>query len=724
MITIDATGATSGIDFEEYIRGGFISDATGGGFPVFDNGAAFSGEEMVISYGSASTSKYVLAHGSLEYYFSTHTVWGTINTLEFGTLGSGSYDANGYFTGGNVELRITGLELFNAQPTNPTEEAEIEANGPVHNFAVAYMYGATADQARLDKFADALDSQAQHFKGSAFDDIYTGTEFDDIIEGNDGDDVLAGGGGSDHIDGGDGIDTAVFDGVQSAYVIKKYAGGLVTVSIGEDTSTLRSIEKLRFDDGTVDVADFDEIARVTIDARGSDGIDFNTYFADYFATLQLNGTSSYHGGTEDAPYGYLNGDQVSFKYRALDDASGPFTSVVILEGEEIAYDSIHYPDGGYPHGSISGTIEKLIFGSIVGDEPASGAELYTGYEAELIISGLGIHDDPGAGGSTSDNLVPTLYYAVRSGNADKINEVLSNYAFDFIGSDGDDIFVGGVFDDAIDGGAGNDQLSGGRGDDTISGGLGDDALYGGFGNDTLVGGAGNDVLHGDEGDDVLYGEDGADVLYGGDGADVLDGGAGNDQLYGGAGADVLTGGAGRDVLEGGAGADVLDGGDGNDTLRGGDGADILVGGKGHDVLEGGAGHDHLVGGAGKDVLRGGAGDDVLNGGKARDKLFGGAGADTFVFQTKLDSSAKLSRSDVIRDFSRKDGDLIDLSGLKGKTVLDFIGTSHFTGAGNEVRYAKKEKSTVIKIDLDGDSKVDMAIKLSGKVHLTEGDFVL
>jgi hypothetical protein len=110
MITIDATGATSGIDFEEYIRGAFISDATSGGFPVFDNSAAFSGEEMLIAYGSDSTSKYVLAHGSLEYAFSTHTVAGTINTIEFGTLGDGSYDSDGYYTGGNVELVISGLD--------------------------------------------------------------------------------------------------------------------------------------------------------------------------------------------------------------------------------------------------------------------------------------------------------------------------------------------------------------------------------------------------------------------------------------------------------------------------------------------------------------------------------------------------------------------------------------------------------------------------------------
>ncbi|MDF1635825.1 cadherin repeat domain-containing protein, partial [Mycoplana sp. MJR14] len=144
-ITIDASGS-NGMDFEAFVRGGFVSDVSSGGFPVFDNSAAFSGEEMFIGYGTDSTSKYVLAHGDLQYAFGTHTVAGTIGTIEYGTRGSGTYDGNGYFIGGNVALRITGLDLANAVPTNSTEEAAIEATGEVHNFASAHM---TSTQSRL-----------------------------------------------------------------------------------------------------------------------------------------------------------------------------------------------------------------------------------------------------------------------------------------------------------------------------------------------------------------------------------------------------------------------------------------------------------------------------------------------------------------------------------------------------------------------------------------------
>ncbi|WP_454915925.1 cadherin domain-containing protein [Xanthobacter sediminis] len=263
-ITIDASTATAGINFESFVRGGFVADTTGGGFPVFDNGSAFAGEEMFIGYGSDAASKYVLMHGDIEYSFATHTVAGTANTIEYGTRGSGTYDADGYFSGGNVELKITGLDLSNAVPANATEEEEIEANGPIHNFAVAHMYGAaTADtQPRYDKFADSLDDYAQHFVGSAYSDIYTGTRFADTIEGGAGADLLAGGGGNDTIDGGDGTDIAYFDGAfggpSGNYGFTGGTGGAPLVITdnrsagGSGVDTLTNVEILKFNNLTYD----------------------------------------------------------------------------------------------------------------------------------------------------------------------------------------------------------------------------------------------------------------------------------------------------------------------------------------------------------------------------------------------------------------------------------------------------------------------------------------
>lgn len=262
-ITFDLSTATAGIDVEAFIRGGFTAEAAGGGFPVFDNGTAFAGTEMVIGYGAESVSKYVLARGDLEYYFGTHTVAGSIETIEFGTRGQGTYDEAGAFVGGDAALRITGLTLANPIPTDATDEAEIEANGPVHNFALAYMYGTSSSQERLDTFADALDEYSQHFVGSAYGDTLTGGVFADTIEGGGGDDLLVGGGGSDVLEGGegsdraeggDGEDTYLIAGNRADYDIYFYSSVYVVSRIDGSTDTLVSVETIRFADVEIDVA--------------------------------------------------------------------------------------------------------------------------------------------------------------------------------------------------------------------------------------------------------------------------------------------------------------------------------------------------------------------------------------------------------------------------------------------------------------------------------------
>jgi len=658
MITIDATGATSGIDFEAFIRGGFLSGTTSTGYPTFNNDAsATSGEELYFSYGSSSTSKYVTGHGEISYDMNTHVVSGLLNTIEFGTRGSGSFDSNGYFVGGDVTLSITGLDL-----TDPGFSA----------FMQAYLAGSSASASLLDTFADALDSGPQYFKGSAFDDVYTGTSFDDLIEGNGGNDLLAGGGGNDDIDGGAGEDTAIFDDAESSYTVTRYDNGLITVSKDGETTTLRNVEKLQFDGASVDTGDIEEtpVARATIDASAMNGVDFTTYLADYFAAAELSGKYDFQGGEPDFAYGnwyYVSGSEVTIKYRDNGDTTGDYTKVVLLQGTEIAYDFIHY-GSSYGHG-ISGDIDAITFASITAGEPASGADLFTGYSAELVISGLGIHGEPGAlayGASTDP--IALAFWGITNGDASKVEALLSTYALDFIGSGGDDVFVGGIFDDSIVGDAGIDQLSGGRGNDVIDGGSGADILGGGFGDDTLAGGTGHDRLNGDEG------------------------------------ADLLNGGRGRDTLDGGAGNDELKGGKGKDELHGGDDDDVLFGNGSNDKLHGEAGIDVLVGGRGKD------------------QLFGGEDADTFVFLSRKDSGSNKSSWDVIRDFSQDDGDQIDLSAVKKGLV--FVGKDSFSGDDPEVRYSYKKNATLVKVDVDGDHGTDFKIKLDGKIALAEADFVL
>ncbi len=202
MIIIDATGATSGIDFEAFIRGGFITESDTPLGPSWDNTpGAFTGEELFFSFGTEAASKYVLAHGEGITYdgfppqTATHTVFGVAEVLEFGTRGSGVFNGDGYFTGGNVELKISGLDFGNLVG---------EAGGPLNNFALAFM-GMGGDAA-FTVFADALDSDAQTFLGSNFDDVFSATAFADVLKGGLGNDDLGGGAGADLLKGGDGDD--------------------------------------------------------------------------------------------------------------------------------------------------------------------------------------------------------------------------------------------------------------------------------------------------------------------------------------------------------------------------------------------------------------------------------------------------------------------------------------------------------------------------------------
>ncbi|MDZ8138314.1 MAG: hypothetical protein RM049_23915 [Nostoc sp. DedQUE04] len=95
----------------------------------------------------------------------------------------------------------------------------------------------------------------------------------------------------------------------------------------------------------------------------------------------------------------------------------------------------------------------------------------------------------------------------------------------------------------------------------------------------------------------------------------------------------------------------------------------ITGTKYADVLRGAAGNDILNGGAGNDILSGGAGNDILNGGAGNDILTGGTGNDRFVFNSKVEGL------DVIKDFSRVEGDKIQISKI-GFGVTDLSGFSY------------------------------------------------
>ncbi|MFM4867295.1 Ig-like domain-containing protein, partial [Aeromonas caviae] len=196
------------------------------------------------------------------------------------------------------------------------------------------------------------------------------------------------------------------------------------------------------------------------------------------------------------------------------------------------------------------------------------------------------------------------------------------------------------------------------GSDRIDGGAGDDILFGDAVRFTGISGEGYAAIK-----QYVSGKLGAGSVtdaqvhaYITDHASEFDQSSTNDKgdtLLGGDGNDILFGQGGDDFLFGGAGNDILFGGSGNDTLYGESGNDTLYGGSGNDTLYGGSGNDTLYGGSGNDTLFGGIGDDILKGDE---------GSDTFIWR-KGDTEAGKVTKDYIADFSKSEGDKLDLSDL-------------------------------------------------------------
>lgn len=91
------------------------------------------------------------------------------------------------------------------------------------------------------------------------------------------------------------------------------------------------------------------------------------------------------------------------------------------------------------------------------------------------------------------------------------------------------------------------------------------------------------------------------------------------------------------------------------------------------LINGNSAANELRGEAGNDSLDGKAGNDLLDGGAGRDQLTGGSGADRFRFSTA--GAFGTAQADRITDFSRSEGDRIELSrsafGLSAGAAVSF-----------------------------------------------------
>lgn len=318
-----------------------------------------------------------------------------------------------------------------------------------------------------------------------------------------------------------------------------------------------------------------------------------------------------------------------------------------------------------------------------------------------------------------------------------------------VGVGGDDVLEGGEGDDTIYGGAGRDRIDGMEDDDRLYGNSGNDTINGGAGVDRIEGGSGADTMAGgsDIGDTLSYRSSAArvriEIEYGstttGSGGDAQ-----GDKIYG--FSDVIGSAQGDIIIDlrkdeiafnynknefiGGAGNDRLHLGGGDDTGRGDSGADVIYGEQGSDILFGGSGADMLFGGADRDSITGNSGADAIVGGKGADRLNGGADADKFIFFSLSDSGATASTRDRIDDFSRSQGDKIDLSALdaehgrSGNQAFDFVGARAFSGEEGELRAVASSSGVLVQADVNGDKRADFSLFLDDLGNIRSGDFIL
>lgn len=626
--------------------------------------------------------------------------------------------------------------------------------------------------------------------GVGGNDTLTASDGGNQLYGGDGNDVLNGGGGSDLLVG-DSFSNFIY-----SNIIRGFGGHDTIVSLstldavyagaGNDTVTSFAQQTSQVLDGGIgqDTLEMSALVNVNLPVNVTFGAIFVFTIGAVSSATYMNfeslrvtlgtGANTVVGssGNDRILTGYLNGTNATVQFDAGFVRAGQGDDQVAFNGLARVGSGIQRMSGGTGQDSLTWTGGEAAIADLTIDA-ASG---------NMFANGLRF--------ATFDNF-ETLNF--------RTFEAITG-AFGYTGISGADILDIDALSAVINTLGGNDSISIGinSGGGTVSGGTGDDllrseiyntsaiTLNGDQGNDTVQGGGGVAILNGGDGNDVIQSSNSHSQLFGGNGNDTLS--ISFDQIHVGTGNVLIDGGAGRDVLdvtllftnanltldlstptitlangaiitgvEGirlissfgndditasndarGAAFNTVYSSFGNDTLRASANGASLDGASGNDMLFGAAGDDVLIGGSSADTMRGGAGNDRLIGGTDRDFMVGGIGGDVFALLNGFESGITALARDLIVDFTKAEGDRIDLAAidavvLAGPIVndaFDFIGTTAFGNVAGELRSEKVNLAgtvndhTLISGDTNGDGVADFTIEVRGLITFVAADFIL
>lgn len=163
------------------------------------------------------------------------------------------------------------------------------------------------------------------------------------------------------------------------------------------------------------------------------------------------------------------------------------------------------------------------------------------------------------------------------------------------------------------------------------------------------------------------------------------------------------------------------------------GDDVISGNKYSDIIKSGAGNDTLIGNAGNDVLYGESNNDILRGGSGKDTLYGGTGIDYFDFDKITESGINSTTRDVIKDFSKSQGDKIDLRTIDAKAgftlndTFSFLSSAPTNNSPSQSSNGKVWYSSGVlygSTDTDKAAEFSIQVTLSGITTTNASDYIL